>query len=272
MQTDNKQVGDIAISQFPNALHMAYMERFIRRNRAFQQAQTEVLPQLYTMQFVQFTDVFQQEDDAYRAVYASLLTKDIVKADELNDRLVRLISHVVTGWLLADNAPEKQQAAVRFKFAMDKYQIDIDEAYEVEAEKIAQWLNEIMSADNPNAKDTQTLGLIEPVRDLYGSVLSLQDLIRQRNDERQAKQPLSLKDARRQTDAAYRLMVQVVNALATVDTDETRWVSLIDGINEDIHYYRATILAHRKSTDPEPAPDTNPDEAPDVDPEKKENI
>lgn len=95
----------------------------------------------------------------------------------------------------------------------------------------------------------------------------------------------ALADARLQTDAAYRSMVEMVNALALVEGDAS-YAAYIDYMNALIKEYKQDCLNQSTAgsssgggtsavpgdgTDTEPTPEPTPDPTPDPEPDNGED-
>lgn len=258
MLKDILQIITLALTSLTHALHIAYMKGFQTRLSEFIQSQTDALPEQLTTQKAAFDTAYAKEDQVYRQGTASQITEQLTAADDQQDNLFRQIRRVISAYVGADYDPDRQQAAKNLQFCLNKYNIDLDEAYEAESANLLQWLDEIMSADSTLSKDVQTLGIVKPVGQLMQAAMLVQQLIRQRNEERSAKELDAINKARAVTDEEYRLLVQVLNACALLDSTEKRYATLISYLNADIHYYKTVVLARRK-TDAAPDQKDNPD-------------
>lgn len=134
----------------------------------------------------------------------------------------------------------------------------------------------------------QTLHLTEYVAQLKLANDQLIEATSTRTEERSQKAMGALADARVQTDAAYRSMVEMVNALALVEGD-AQYAAFIDYMNALIKEYKQAVLNQSTSgsssgggttptpdsgdpetpggTEPEPTPDPTPDTGDDDDDE-----
>jgi hypothetical protein len=238
------------LAELTIALHLAFMDRagdrLVKFNRP-EGATEDQFPAKVAAQLTAFLNVKNREDEAFRQQRGSDLTEVLTKKDqEVRDPLFRNIHNMLS--MYAENSidPARQSAAQKMLKVEKKYQIDTRENLETEGLKIAQWLQEQFASAELTAA-AATLGLTDALQQLDTVNTECRQLAGDRNDERALQETAALKNARVATDAEYEWMIKILAAAALMDDNETRYLSLIRGLNEDINYYKKTLLGKPSS-------------------------
>ena len=240
------------LSELTIALHLAFMERVGDRMVKFNRpegATEDQFPAKVVAQLTAFLNTKGHEDDVFRLQKGSDLTEVLYNKDkDERDPLFRNIHNMLS--MYAENTIDtaRQAAAQKMLKVEKKYDIDTRENLETEGLKISQWLQEqFASAELTDA--AATLGLTEALQQLDTINTECRQLAGDRNDERALQETSALKNARTATDIEYEWMIKILMAAALMDENETRYLTLIRGMNEDINYYKKTILGKPSSAD-----------------------
>ena len=240
------------LSELTIALHLAFMERACDRMVKFNRpegATEDQFPAKVVAQLTTFLSTKNHEDDVYRLQRGSDLTEVLFNKDQNErDPLFRNIHNMLS--MYAENSIDtaRQTAAQKMLKVEKKYEIDTRENLETEGLKISQWLQEQFASAELTAA-AATLGLTEALQQLDTINTECRQLAGDRNDERALQETSALKNARTATDVEYEWMIRMLAAAALMDNNETRYLTLIRGLNEDINYYKKTILGKPSSAD-----------------------
>ena len=240
------------LSELTIALHLAFMERACDRMVKFNRpegATEDQFPAKVVTQLTAFLSTKNHEDDVYRLQRGSDLTEVLFNKDQNErDPLFRNIHNMLS--MYAENSIDtaRQTAAQKMLKVEKKYEIDTRENLETEGLKISQWLQEQFASAELTAA-AATLGLTEALQQLDTINTECRQLAGDRNDERALQETSALKNARTATDVEYEWMIRMLAAAALMDNNETRYLTLIRGLNEDINYYKKTILGKPSSAD-----------------------
>lgn len=170
----------------------------------------------------------------------SLYTPSLTTLDKARDNALRGIHFCVKNDL-QHFKPEVVLSAQKLDAVLDKFG-DLRELPYIQEngaiENLCQELEILKS-------DVQAIGAAEWVAELSDKHKEFTAAFNARNDEQASALPLNATTtARKAMDQAYRILVQVVNALVLLE-DEEAYVPFIDGMNALITYQR-NVLTRRK--------------------------
>lgn len=166
----------------------------------------------------------------------SRYTEDIAGADQLRDDIHRGFELFVQAFLHSRN-PEKQQAARNIQIVINTFGNFRDRPYNEETAIITSFLNKL-EADCK--ADLEVIGAGGWMDDLTEANSRFNDLMNVRFDENAGQEYINLRDTRRQMEAAYAELSNVINALLLLARDPALQ-TLADKLNERIAYYRNTL-------------------------------
>ena len=170
----------------------------------------------------------------------SLLTGPIADADTKRDLLFSGLKDTVKGAEKHFN-PEVAEAALRITAVLDNFGNISTKGYNEETAAIKSLVNDL---ENQHAADVATLGIADWVTELAARNTAFEALLDERYTEEAAKNPLKMKDARKQLDAAYADVTRMLDALALVNGPRS-YEDFINELNERIDRYN-TIVEQRK--------------------------
>ena len=205
---------------------------------------TKTFPEPVDTLIGDFLSAQYQEDEAYVIAQGSDLTKQRLEKDRQRDTLYKEIRKTVDTFATLTIFPDKQAKALVMQPVMQKYAINPDGGIEAQTVATAQWLQE-QQVNYQLELAAKALGIFDSINQLKTLNDEIQQLTADRNDERAQKTTAEMKNARLQTDQAYREMVLMVNAQAiTTSYDDQAstlnytYTELIKSIQETIRYYR----------------------------------
>ena len=239
MQENILQVPEFeTASRLPNDLHIGFVTTQKEQLDAAFDPESPA-PGKLPAAITAFSGTVAQEDQSYIISRASDLTAQIAEQDNIRDDKQGQVKTMADAYAKMTALPQMQQAALTFKTLWDKYSPDAKAAYEVQTTALTQWYDEYQQT--PAAvQAAQTLGLDTIIADMMqanSEVHRLYVLRDQQQGEQQAS-TMPLKDARAETDRAYRWLVQLLNAYALVDNDPDRFRSLVIGLTQTQQSYR----------------------------------
>ena len=254
---DIPQIASFDLANIQNDLHIGFTGDIAKRLQKARWTDethaTKVFPAAVDALMNAFVQAQSVEDHAYVIAQGSDLTKQRLEKDRQRDTLYKEIRKTVDTFATLTIFPDKQEAALKMQPVMQKYAINPDGGIEAQTVATQQWLQE-QQVNYQLELAAKALGIFESINQLKTLNDEIQQLTADRNDERAQKTTAELKNARLQTDQAYREMVLMVNAqaIATSIDDEASslnytYTELIKSIQETIKYYRQISDERRRA-------------------------
>jgi hypothetical protein len=232
------KIGSINSQHLTQALHLQFVTDTRGLVRKFDPAALKIVPQ-----YEVFSAKVDQEDSCYKIVQKSDLSESKKDADEARGSIITGINEYVKANLRHFD-PTVCEAAKRLKILLDAYNMPtplIELPYDAETAAAA---NLIQEFEGKYAADVQTTGLTTWVAQLRERNNAFDRLAKAYNEQKAAKPPVRMKDARNETDAAYKDIVLVVNALIVME-GATAYAPFVTEQNELIKHYNDLIAQHR---------------------------
>lgn len=255
--TDIPQIASFDLANIQNDLHIGFtgdIAKRIQKARWTDETRaTKVFPEAVDALMGAFVMAQAMEDQAYVIAQGSDLTKQRLEKDRQRDVLYKEIRKTVDTFATLSIFPEKQAKALVMQPIMQKYAINPDGGIEAQTVATEQWLQEQLR-NYQCEQAARELGIFESINQLKTLNEEIQQLTADRNDERAQKATAELKQARLQTDQAYREMVLMMNAQAIVTAYDPQAASLnytycelIRSTQETIRYYRQLSDERRRA-------------------------
>ena len=197
-------------------------------------------PARLAAQLVEFRNKYNNLNSAYALSRESLLTIDIQSLDLEGDQLFIGSRETVEGARRMTAVPARKQAGDRLWVFYKKYSIDVKENMISEWSKLQQMTEEANNSTQLTA-DLATLGLTELWARLTEITILLRDKLTERSGELPAQK--AMKQAREAIYPEYRLLVQLLNAYALVDSDVHKFDTIISTLNNNIDYVRIHAMS-----------------------------
>ena len=190
-------------------------------------------------QFETYMPLYAQVDEALMKIMKSAYTAKIQEADKRRDKVFR---GLVDKCRAAEKhfRPEAQQAAEKLKILFNTYGNLAKRPLNEQTSGVYNLLQEL---EGRFADDIRAVGVEEWVAELKDANNAFVELYRQRFDETTERTDIVLRKARTALDAAYRTIIERINALVIVEGEE-RWIDFIRSLNTVIDKY-ATIIKQR---------------------------
>ncbi|MDR1340533.1 MAG: DUF6261 family protein [Prevotellaceae bacterium] len=184
----------------------------------------------------------EKEDLCYKIIRKSELSEAKEDADRIRDAVVIGINDAVRT-ALRHFDPAVSGAAKRLKIVLDTYNSPKSLTllpYDAETAAIVNLLQEF---EGKYAADIQVAGLTAWVSELHERNSEFELLAKNYIEQQSAKPSFRMKDARNETDDAYKKIVLVVSAL-TVMEGETAYAPFVNELNALIKHY-SDLIAQR---------------------------
>jgi len=167
-------------------------------------------------QFDAYELLYAQVDDALKKIRKSAITEQIWEADKARIK-------IFTGLSAKCRAAQKHfdpkvvEAARQVKIVFDTYGRIAKKPLN---EKTSAIYNILQELKGKHAKNIALIGVSEWTKELRERNLVFNGLVKARFDESAAKSDVVLKEARKELDKKYRIIIERVNALVIVDGAE----------------------------------------------------
>jgi hypothetical protein len=191
-------------------------------------------------QFDNFLLLYGKEDKALKKILKSAITEDIHTADRRRDLTFSGMVEVNRSALKHFNH-EKVAAAKRLQIVFNTYGNVANKPLNEQTSAVYNLLQELKSS---HTADIATVGLGDWVQELTANNTAYETLVKDRYSETAQRTDLVLKEVRRQTDAAYRAVVERINAFALVEGGAV-YNSFIRRMNTVIDKYSDTLAKRR---------------------------
>lgn len=188
-----------------------------------------------------FGQALKTEDEAYKQVQKSAITKTLSEADAECDTMLRGFRSQVSAQQKHFN-PTISAAAYRLFVLLDSYGDLSKQSYETQT---ANTFNLLQDLKGKYADDVTVLGLNEWVTEIERSLKAFDALMKSRYAESAEKAEVTtLRMVRLDTDKAYKAMSERLNA-AIVFNGETKYSKTVTELNVLVKRYK-DIVARRK--------------------------
>ena len=235
------QIPAAPIENLQNDLHIGFggdiAKRLQKARWTDETHATKVFPAAVDTLIGDFLTAQATEDEVYVQSQGSDLTKRRLEKDNQRDVLYKEIRKTVDTFATLSIFPEKQAKALVMQPIMQKYNIQPDGGIEAQTVATDQWLQEQLRNYQCELA-ARELGIFDSINQLKALNDEIKQLTADRNDERAQKTTAELRNARTETDQAFRALALMLNAQAITAADNYLYTELIKSIQETIKYYR----------------------------------
>jgi hypothetical protein len=232
------EIKNINSQHLSHALHLQFVSETKELITKFNPSALKIVSQ-----YNDFCTKIEKEDLCYKVIRKSDLSEAKEDADQSRDAVIAGVNDAVRT-AVRHFDPAVSEAAKRLKIVLDAYSTPkplIRLPYDAETVSVANLLQEF---EGKYHADVQSTGLTAWVAELHARNDKFDRLAKASNEQQAAKPPFRMKDARNETDDAYRKIVLVINAL-TVMEGETAYAPFVTELNELIKHYSDLIAQHR---------------------------
>jgi len=232
-------VNDLALTRLTNAVLVDFCKFTMDHFNAFFTGDNPA-PSKIQEQLTSFTAAFNALDAAYAVTLRSSITDEIAALDKEGDQLIYAVKGIVEAALrMAFDQTKVEAGGVMTEF-MKKYRLDPTENMISEWSKVQQMCEEYASTAALQ-QAAQTLGIDQAMTRLAAIATELRQKITARSAELPEAQ--KMKTAREAIYPEYRVLIQLLNAYATVAASPTAYLQLIQTLNNNIDYVRRHAVA-----------------------------
>lgn len=234
------------LSQWPNDLHLQFNQTQQEQVNAEFDEDNPAPAKLATA-ISEHKAAVGAENAAYIIARGSELTEQIAAQDAIRDTKIDEVNALTTAMLRMASLPAMQQAAQTFRRGWDVYSPNTKSAYEAETTELQQWYEDYeASADQKQA--AKTLGIEQIIADMMAANQEVHRLIVLReNTQGQQRAATSLKDARTQTDKAYKWLTLVLNSYKVVDQNADRFTVVTQNLTSQQEYYLGLVRERQRN-------------------------
>ena len=230
-----KEIYDINIQRMNNGAHFTFVSNILARAEAdttVKEKASELVSNLKA--------AVSAEDEALKISQKSLLTDDIAKADSDRDSLYSGYKKAVEAFLAMPIADMAQAAKILAQHIKD-YKINTADQLDKETGLLVNFITDL---EDKYSAQVAKLGLTAFVINLKEANERVRTLTLQRTNEKMGVTVGALKTARTASDAAYRALVKMVNALALV-FGEKDYTAFIDYVNTEVTHYKREVIGQK---------------------------
>ena len=242
MNINAKQMTSIDVTRMDNTTVLGYFGQI--KDIVTQDAQ--VVAALSTV-WTAFTAAYAAFDDAYAQARKWAQTEDIAALDAVRDAALSAFLSALKSMQSTPNAT-KLQAAKLLMFIRDKYSLSAADEYMKETTAIGQMIQEI-EGDAQATAALATTGLDDWLQDLKAKNEAFLAKMNERTAEQAGQQKGIVREKRLQTEAAYKNVVKLLNAMAICEVPAgVDYAPAIDHLNAEVEHYRQILARKGVST------------------------
>ena len=237
---DARQLDTLNLRRLDNATLLGYLLEVDK----FLLADETVKAKMQTY-FLEYRMAVSAYRDAYRQAQKSLESDDLKVLDEARDKALSAYHQALLAGLKHPNA-EKQQRARELNLVYDKYAPEGAQEYMKEYTVISEMLAE-MDRNYQLELAVKALALEDYVSDLKAKNEAFIAKMRQRQERQMYNEKGIVYQTRLAAEAAYRLLVRLVNIAAVVEGDDL-YRDFFAQVNQEIEHYKLIIARKGGST------------------------
>ena len=226
----------IDLSRFRNDEHFQFHTEVKELINMFDAEKLNIIAQFNT-----YKSCYLFEDEAYKKIIKSAITKDIEAASRRRGIIFSGMAGIIKSALKHFNK-DVAEAAYRIKILFDTYGNLSEKPLNEATSAIYNFIQELLSKSRE--KDVEAVHLKEWIIQLEVENKNVESLIMKRDDENSVKTHLSMKECRLELDRAYISIVELINAMILIEGN-SKYSAFVDRINTCIDRY-GQLLARRK--------------------------
>ena len=193
-----------------------------------------------------FTGAYAAFDEAFAQQRKWAQTEDIKNLDDQRDDALRAYLNMLKAMLASPNA-EKAEKAKLLQNIRDKYTLNPGDEYMKETTAISQFVQE-MDRNYQAELARKATGLDEFYEALKSANETFLAKMNERTEAQAYQQKGIVRETRLQTEAAYKDLVKLINAMAIMEMPEGfYWDDIMNSLNAEIDHYKQ-ILARKGSS------------------------
>ena len=190
--------------------------------------------------YVLFLPLYNQEDEALKKIMKSAISDEIQQADSLRDQVFRGMTYAAMAALYSVR-PDVQDAAKKIKIVLDTYGNVAQKPLNEETSAVYNLLQDLFQKYKD---ESMKVGIMDWLYELQNANNNFDILVKKRYKESAEKTDLILRDVRKQIDAEYKKITQIVNVQLLIADDKKLFEKFIKYLNTIIDKYNS-IIAQR---------------------------
>ena len=232
-----KKIGSIRVTHLNNGAHDNFIYTILKRAFADKTVMTKTAREVENLK-----SAFDEEERMFGVSRKSLLTDEIAAANKERTAIYIGYKRAVKGFLNVPDEEMADAAKVLFQQIKDHRISPYDQMHK----KTGALMILLEDLEDKYSAQVAKLSLGPFVTTMKAANERMKALYVQRSDERTGITVRGLKKARFATDAAYRALVDMVNALNLVSGND-EFSDFIDYVNTEIVQYKRLALGRRSS-------------------------
>jgi hypothetical protein len=232
------KIESINSNHLSQALHLQFHTETRDLILKFNPSTLKIVPQ-----YEDFCAKIDREDLCYKIIRKSDLSEAKEDADQARDAIIVGVNEA-TRAALRHFDPTVNEAAKRLKIVLDAYNTPkplTDLPYDAETVTVANLLQEF---EGKYSADVQAAGLTAWIAELHVRNDAFDRLAKAYNEQQAAKPPFRMRNARSETDEAFRKIALVINALIVME-GEAAYAPFVTELNRLIKHYSDLLAQHR---------------------------
>lgn len=230
-----KEISDIHMQRLNNGAHFTFVSNMLARAEADSAVMGKAQELVNNLKAA-----VSAEDEALKISQKSLITDDISKADDERDALYIAYKKAVDAF---SSMPVEDMAKAAKVLAQHIKDYKISPSAQLDQET-GLLVNFIADLEGKYSAEVAKLGLTAFVENMKEANERVRSLTLQRTNEKMAVTVGAMKTSRAASDAAYKALVKMVNALALVYGDAD-YASFIDYANTEITHFKREAIGQK---------------------------
>ena len=231
------EINSIAMERLNNGAHFLYVSDVLARAEADNKIANKLGVQVAALK-----SAVAQEDTALNTSQKSLVTDEIAKADDERDAVYSSYKSAVESFI---NMPIENLAKAARTLAQHIKDYNINTKMQMDKET-GLLVNFIDDLESKFADEVAALNLNVFVTTMKEANERVRRLTAERTEERMTKTVGVMKESRKASDEAYRLLVKFVNAHALIE-GETDYADFINYVNTEIVHYKREVIGRGRT-------------------------
>ena len=239
MKGDMEKIGNIDLTRATKAGHI----QFIRTVCIAADEEPDMLTNEVAKKAVEALKAARDEEEKQLSLSnKSLLTDDIKAADDERDRLLTGFKGTV---MAQQQMPDEEKAQAAKELTQRIKDIRVRRGLQLDGET-ALLMKLVEQCETTYARHVERLGVGAFVTAIKAANERVDNLIKERMQNQRLRKEAEVNAARRQSDEAYRWLVEVANAMRVLLGEAAGVDHFIEFMNKLIRRYRQVVFAKRK--------------------------
>ena len=247
----SKKIGSINLTHLTNGAHYQFLTYALERLEAL----APTVKTRFAADVTAFENALANENEFLVVSQKSMLTDDISLADQQRDAFYIGYKGLIKSFLNVSEGELLNAAKVLWQHLTD-YGINTRMQFDRETGLLANMLEDLTGKYSEQVELLGAKGIVDRIKEANDKVASL---IAERDSEYATRVVGGTKAARKVSDAAYRALVEKINAAAILEGEEN-YAAYIDEMNARIARLKREVLGQKPSSGTDSDQPTVPDD------------